>query len=134
MSYSVDPVYQRNAAWLMRPSSAAYIRKLAVASTAPEGTWGANLQAGQPDNLLGFPLYTSPFMPSYGTPAKPIAFGAWDSFVVRDVRESSGAVLRFERSDDFKFSSDVVAFRAVMRTDSEQIDLAGLKLFCGPST
>ena len=134
MAYSVDPIYQTSAGWLMRPSSAAYIRKLTAASANPE-QWAPSLQAGQPDNLLGFPVTTSQFMPAYGTPAKPIAFGSWDTFIVRDVRHSpGGAVMRFERSDDYAFNRDVVAFRAVMRTDSEQVDLNGLKLFCGPST
>jgi hypothetical protein len=29
--------------------------------------------------------------------------------------------VRFERSDDFRFNADLIAFRCILRTDSKQI-------------
>lgn len=128
--YSVAKPYRERGYWVMRDATAAYIRKLAVASTAPEGTWADSLRDGTPPVLLGRPVVTTPTAPALGTPAMPIGFGDWSSYVVRDVKG-----VRFERSDDFKFNQDMVAFRAILRTDGDLVDLTGaLKAFAGPST
>lgn len=130
--YSVLSPYRASSkcAWVARDASWAYVRKLAVASTAPEGTWATNLQAGQPDTLLGKPVYADPFAAAYGTPAKPISFGDWDTYLIRDV----GSVT-LERSDDYAFDKDLITFRCKMRTDAGAIDTTGsVKHFAGPTT
>ena len=33
--------------------------------------------------------------------------------------------MRFERSDDFAFTSDLVTFRALLRTDGKLVDTTG---------
>lgn len=118
--------------WVMRDASAAYIRKLTAASSAPE-QWAPSLQAGTPDMLLGKPVFYDPYAAAYGTPAKPISFGDWSSYVIRD----AGSV-RLERSDDFAFDKDLVTFRIVLRTDAKARDVNGamgsVKHFAGPST
>jgi HK97 family phage major capsid protein len=129
--YSVLSPYRNSpkCAWVAEDASWAYVRKLAVASTAPEGTWATNLQAGQPDLLLGKPVYADQFAASYGTPAKPISFGDWSTYLIRDV-----GTVRMERSDDFAFDKDLITFRTAMRTDANTIDVRGVKHFAGPST
>jgi hypothetical protein len=40
--------------------------------------------------------------------------------------------LRFERSDDYAFNTDLVSYRAVLRGDGDQIDTSGaIKVFQG---
>ncbi len=40
--------------------------------------------------------------------------------------------IRFERSEDFAFDSDMVTFRALMRADAALVDLTGaVKTFTG---
>ena len=85
---------------------------------------------GSPDLLLGKPLVADPFMPAVATGAQSVAFGDFSQFFVRMV----GGV-RFERSDDFKFDTDLVAFRAVLRGDGVLVDQTGaVKTYKGPST
>ena len=69
-------------------------------------------------------------MPAVATGAKPVAFGDFSQFFVRLV-----GGIRFERSDDFLFGSDLVAFRAVLRGDGVLVDQTGaIKTYKGPST
>jgi len=55
---------------------------------------------------------------------KPIAFGDFGGYVIRDVTP-----VRFERSDDFAFGTDLVSFRAIFRTDGKQLDQNAIKLY-----
>ena len=70
-----------------------------------------------PDTLLGKPVVTDPNMAVMAANAYSIAFGDFGQyFIIRDV-----AGVRFERSDDFRFGNDLVAFRVILRTDSKQV-------------
>jgi len=53
-----------------------------------------------------------PFMPAVAGSAKSVVFGDFSQYFIRMV----GGV-RFERSDDFAFSTDLVSFRAIIRAD-----------------
>jgi HK97 family phage major capsid protein len=49
------------------------------------------------------------------------------------VRMAGG--VRFERSDDFAFNTDLVTFRALLRADAALVDLTGaVKVFVGAAT
>lgn len=125
--YSVIAPYRasRSAAWLVRDSTMAVIRK--VKDTTGQYMFQPSLVAGTPDTLIGKPIYTDPFMPAIATGAKSIAFGDISQFFVRMV----GGV-RFERSDDYAFANDLVTFRAVLRADSILVDQTGaVKHFIG---
>jgi HK97 family phage major capsid protein len=85
---------------------------------------------GSPDLLLGKPLVADPFMPAMAVGAKSILFGDFSQFFVRLV----GGV-RFERSDDFAFGSDLVTFRAILRGDGTLVDQTGaIKQYVGAAT
>ena len=77
--------------------------------------------------ILGKPVYTDPNIAAVALSAKSVVFGDFSKFVVRLVNG-----VRFERSDDFAFNSDEVAFRAVIRGDSVLLDQTGaVKVFQG---
>jgi len=123
--YSVIPPYRRNAFWLMADGTVAWVRKLK--ETTGQYIWQPGLQADQPDRLLGRPVVTEVFAPAMGTGIKSIAFGDFSAYAIRDVGQ-----VRFERSDDFAFSSDMVTYRSIIRTDGDLVDLTGaIKLFRG---
>ena len=42
--------------------------------------------------------------------------------------------VRFERSDDFAFQSDLVSFRCIVRLDGALVDLNATKVFQGAAT
>jgi HK97 family phage major capsid protein len=64
------------------------------------------------------------------TGSKSIAFGDFSQYFVRLV----GGV-RFERSDDFAFGSDLVTFRAILRGDGTLVDRTGaIKMYQGAAS
>jgi HK97 family phage major capsid protein len=123
--YSVNEDYRVNAQWLMRDATAGAIRKLK--DTDGQYLWQPSQQIGQPDRLLAFPVVTDPNVAATGTGIVSVAFGDFSTFYIRDV----GAI-RLERSDDYAFANDLVTWRALLRTDSDLIDLTGsIKAFRG---
>jgi HK97 family phage major capsid protein len=124
--YSVNEEYRaNNAQWLMRDATAGVIRRLK--DNDGQYLWQPGLQVGQPDRLLGFEVVSDPNVAAIGSNALSLAFGDFSAFYIRDV----GSV-RIERSDDFAFNTDLVTWRALLRTDSNLIDLTGaVKAFQG---
>jgi len=125
--FSVIAPYRNSpsAAWLMKDSTLGTVRKLK--DTTGQYLWQPSLQVGVPDTLLGKPVYTDPNVAAPALSAKSVIFGDWSQYFVRMV-----GGIRFERSDDFAFSSDLVTFRAILRGDGALVDLTGaLKVFQG---
>ena len=129
--YSVNPLYrQHGAQWFMLDKTAASLRKLTDSQNRP--LWEPSMQIGEPDRLIGYPVVLDPNMPACSTAAStalPIIFGDFRSFYIRDV-----GMLRFERSDEFAFSTDIVTFRALLRTDSHMIDSLATRMMADPTT
>lgn len=113
--YSVNPVARRGAQWFSLDTNMAKIRK--ITDTTGRPIWEPSSIVGTPDQLLGFPIIEDPNVAAFATAGgTAMAFGNFRGFYIRDVGS-----LRFERSDDFAFSSDLVTFRAVLRTDSDWV-------------
>jgi HK97 family phage major capsid protein len=107
-----------SAAFIMRNASNVIVRKLRDTSGQPVN--------GLTDrrSILGYPVYVDPFMPAMANTAESIAFGAMDRYFVRIVNG-----IRFERSDEFRFQNDLIAFRCILRLDGALIDTAAVKTF-----
>jgi HK97 family phage major capsid protein len=118
--HSVIPQYRARAAFLMNDSTIKAVRKLK--DTTGQYLWQPALVAGQPDTILGKPVYADPNMPAFGFNAKPILFGDFSGYFLRDVTP-----LRFERSDDFAFGNDLISFRVLYRTDGKLGDVQAVK-------
>ena len=130
LEYSVIAPYRqsRSCYWIGADKTIGGFRKIVDNNGRP--IWEPSAVLGAPDQLLGKPLVADPFMPATATAAQSVAFGDFSQFFVRIV----GGV-RFERSDDFKFDTDLVAFRAVLRGDGVLVDQTGaIKTYKGPST
>ena len=128
--HSVISPYRASAscAWLMNDTTAAKVRKIKTADG--DYAWQASTQVGMPDTILGKPVFIDPFVASVGANAKSILFGDFSQYFVR----LAGGV-RFERSDDFAFGSDLVSFRALLRGDGALVDLTGaVKHLLHPAT
>ena len=128
--YSVIAPYRAStaAAWIMRDATLARVRKLKDSQN--QYLWQPGLQIGAPDILLGKPVYTDPNVAAVATSAKSVIFGDISAYHVR----IAGGV-RFERSDDFAFQSDLVTFRAIVRGDGILADQTGaVKLYVGAAT
>jgi HK97 family phage major capsid protein len=126
--HSIVSGYRGRGVWLMRDATLASIRKLK--DTTNQYLWQPGMQQGIPDSLLGRPVVTDPTMPAMGVSVKSILFGDFSAYyAIRDV-----STLRFERSDDFLFGNDQIAFRALLRTDGKPMDATAVKAYQNSAT
>lgn len=79
--YALPLRYQANAVWVMHPATAAMLRGLE--DTAGNPIWFPSL-AGQPETLLGRPVYTSVYVPQIGPGAKSVIFGDLSEYIIGD--------------------------------------------------
>lgn len=113
--YSVNPVARQGAQFFTLDTNVAKIRKILDTDGRP--VWQPSVEVGTPDNLLGYPIVEDPNVAAFATAGgTAMAFGNFRGFYIRDV-----GALRFERSDEFAFSADLVTFRTVLRTDSDWV-------------
>jgi HK97 family phage major capsid protein len=99
--------------WLMSKSGLAAVRKIKDGSGA--FIWSAgNIAQGQPDQLLGYPVFENPAVASVGTAAFSIGVGHLPSLKVR----LAGGI-QVAQSSDYAFNEDVTTFRITARTDSK---------------
>lgn len=125
--HSVIAPYRQSSAchWMMNDSTAGVIRK--IKTTEGQYIWQPSVIVGQPDTILGKPVLTDPNVADVGLGAKSVIFGDFSQYFVR-----LAGGFRFERSDEFAFSNDLVTFRALMRADSALVDLTGaVKVYQG---
>lgn len=115
LQFSVIPAYRNRGYWFMNDGTAKAIRKLKNGND--EYVWEPSFKVGTPSQLLGNPVVIDPNVAAIGSANESVAFGDFNGFIIRDVEN-----IRIERSDDFAFSRDMIAFRAVLRTDSDLID------------
>jgi HK97 family phage major capsid protein len=130
LEYSVIAPYRqsRSCYWLAADKTIGGFRKITDIVGRP--IWEPSAVLGSPDLLLGKPLVADPFMPALGANTLSIAFGDFSQYFVRLV----GGV-RFERSDDFAFSTDLVTFRAILRGDGTMVDRTGaIRCYKGNAT
>jgi HK97 family phage major capsid protein len=112
--YAASP----SAAFLLRNASDVIVRKLK--DTTGQPVQGLTTR-GQ---ILGYPSYVDPFMPAMANTAESIAFGDMSKYFIRIVNG-----IRFERSDEFRFQNDLVAFRCILRLDGALVDTGAVKTF-----
>lgn len=118
LHYAVIDAYARNGYWMMKRATEGAIRK--IKDTNNQYLWQPGLQVGSPNLLLGRPIVTDPNMAGVGSANASVSFGDMSAYVIRDV-----AGVRIERSDEFAFSSDLVTWRAILRTDGDLLDGTG---------
>lgn len=121
--HSLLPQYRPRASWMLNDAVIKAARKLR--DTIGRYLWEPSLQAGVPDTILGKPVYANPAMPTFtAVSQKVVAFGDFSAYYIRDV-----SPLRFERSDEFAFGTDLISFRALMRTDGVLVDPNAVQTF-----
>lgn len=128
--FSIIAPYRDSAScgWLMKDSSLATARKIKDSQNRP--LWEPSVQAGTPDTLLGKPVWTDPHVAAVALNAKSVLFGDFSQYFVR----LAGGV-RFERSDDYAFNTDLVTYRAILRGDGDLVDTTGaIKYFTGAAS
>jgi HK97 family phage major capsid protein len=131
LQHSIVAEYRAGGVFVMHDSTAGTLRKLKDGGNgtigAPIWTPGTTLDSysglRMPDMLLGSPVYTDVNFGTNGSAVKPVAFGDFSAYYIRD----SGS-FRFERSDERYFDTDEIGFRGVLRTDADLIDSGAIKV------
>lgn len=120
--HSVLAPYRNSAscAWVMADPTAAMLRK--VKSADGVYVWQSAVVAGQPDTILGKPVYIDTYVPDAAVSVESVLFGDFSSLVTR-----IAGGFRFERSDEFAFNADMSTFRAVVRHGTVSVDANALK-------
>ena len=99
--------------WLMNKSGLAAVRKIKDGSGA--FIWSAgNIAQGQPDQLLGYPVYENPAALTVAVNAFSIGVGHLPSLKAR----VAGGI-QVAQSADYAFNEDVTTFRVTARVDSK---------------
>ena len=80
--YSLKRPYRQNACFLMHDSTLAQIRKLKDGNG--QYLWQPSTQAGEPDKLMGYPIYTSEYINSIEAGKPVIAFGDFSYYNIGD--------------------------------------------------
>lgn len=122
--HSVDVAYRNlpGTSWMMHDSTYAAIRKL-TNSGSGDFTWGAGLNAGGPDMLMGKPVVINNDMDTLATAKKVVLFGNFPmAYVWRQVLDIQIRVLN-ERYID----NGAVGFVAFSRCDGATINANAVK-------
>lgn len=82
LEYSLKRPYRRNAAWLINDATLAQIRKFK--DSTQNYIWQPSYVAGEPDRLLGYPIYTTPYMPKAESGNFALAFGDFSYYNIAD--------------------------------------------------
>lgn len=119
--YALKSPYRRNAKFLMNDATISAIRKLKDQNGAY--LWQPSLQAGQPDRLLGYDLYTSPYVPTMAADALTVAFGDFKNYWIGD---RAGRTV--QRLNELYATNGQIGYVATERVDGKVILPEGIQL------
>lgn len=120
----VPQVYQQNCAWIMHPTTLAYIQGL----TATTGIliMGNTLHESAPFTILGKPVYVSDHMPVMAVSAKEIYYGDFSGLHMKLTKNLELQVLNERFADQY-----AVGVVATMECDSCIIEQQKIALYIG---
>jgi HK97 family phage major capsid protein len=101
----------------------AYARKLAVGNADANPLWQASFRDGEPDRLLGYPVYVNNDMDSAITAAKKIMLFA--DFSKYKVRRVGGITLK--RLNELYAANLVIGFISHLRLDGQLVATGAAK-------
>ncbi|MCM1439847.1 MAG: phage major capsid protein [Roseburia sp.] len=119
--YALKAPYRRNAKFLMNDATISAIRKLKDGNGVY--LWQPSLQAGEPDKLLGYDLYTSPYAPTMAAGAYTVAFGDFQNYWIGD---RAGRTV--QRLNELYATNGQVGYVATERVDGKVILAEGIQL------
>lgn len=119
--YALKSPYRRNAKFLMNDATIAAIRKLKDGNGVY--LWQPSLQANEPDKLLGYELYTSPYVPQMEAGKYAAAFGDFKNYWIAD---RAGRTV--QRLNELYSTNGQVGFVATERVDGKVILAEGIQL------
>jgi HK97 family phage major capsid protein len=112
--YALNEPYRGAAVFIANESSVKNIRKLKDANG--QYIWQASVKEGEPDRILGRPIFTSRFMPTMAAGEKAVAFGDFSYYWIADRQNRT-----FQRLNELYATTGQVGFIATQRVDGKLI-------------
>lgn len=116
---SVLPKYRQVGEWVM--STTAFV----ILSTLKDGSnryyWTPSGTPGEPDRLMGKPVYEDAGFQAVATGTAPVVFGDWETYWIRWARGG----MEFARDDSMNFTSFESVFRFAVWMDADITDATG---------
>ena len=125
--HQVNPAYRRNASWVLGDTTLAAVRKLK--DNEGQYLWRPATILGQPDTLLGAPVYSDPSIPQLGDAASTV--GVFGDFERGYGIRMAGSIV-VDTSEHFAFDHDLLSLKFVMRVDGRIIDKRALTAIATP--
>jgi len=113
------PYKNVDTAWIMSPEAVKVVRLLADTTGRP--LWEPSLKAGNPDMLLGYPVWVDGNLDAATSGKRAVVFAHMPSYAVR-----LAGGLQIDRSDSFAFNTGLATFRFQLRGDGDGIDDNGI--------
>lgn len=108
--YSLKRPYRKNASFIVNDSTLAAVRKLK--DTTQNYLWTPSFSAEEPDRLLGYPIFTSAYMPTLEAGAKVMIFGDISYYNIGD-----RSVRTFQQLNEVYAPSFITGFLMSERVD-----------------
>jgi HK97 family phage major capsid protein len=126
--YAVAAPYRNapGAAWMANADGINKMRKFRDSNQ--QFLWDGSLVAGAPDTFNGRPVYENPAMAAPASATKSFIFGDLSAYYVRRTP------IRVEFSRDYKFNTDQLALRTIMRVDGNLPDAIAVKTIISANT
>lgn len=119
--YSLKRPYRKNAKFMCNDQTLLAIRKLKDNNGAY--IWQPSFREGEPDRLLGYPVYTSPYFPAVAAGKAALAFGDFKYYNIGDRGTRS-----FDQLKELFAGNGMVAFLARERVDGKLVLPEAIKL------
>ena len=120
--YEVKRPYRKNGSFLMNDKTVALVRKFKDGNQ--QYIWQPSLVAGEPDRLLGYPVYTSPYFPEQTDDKALVAFGDFNkAYWIGDRGGRS-----FQRLNEVFAVNGMVGLMTKQRVDGKIVDNEAVKV------
>lgn len=119
--YKLKRPYRKNACFILNDQTMAEIRKLKDLNGAY--IWQPSYKEGEPDRILGFKAYTSPFAPTIEVGKPCMAFGDFSYYNIGD-----RGVRSFQELKELFAGNGMVGFLAKERVDAKLVLLEAVQL------
>lgn len=124
--YSLDPAARSVPGFALMGATSAIARLRKLQDGAGNYVWQPSLITGEPDRVLGYRVVENVHMAAVATNAISLVAGDLKSYIVRQVRS-----IRVEESKDFKFDTDDIYLKVVLRVDGALPQATHIKRFTG---
>ena len=112
--YALKRPYRKNAKFIVNDQTLSVLRKLKDGNGAY--MWQPSLQIGEPDSLLGYPIYTSAYVPTILAGKPVIAFGDFSYYNIGD-----RGVRSFQELKELYAGNGMIGYVAKERVDGKLV-------------